>query len=141
MTAEPYSLEANILRHSGLWFGPLAGAIAFSLAGFIDWVISSRACFIGHGSLGPFSPQGVRWLLVAITIVLLILALAGLRVSYRYWRYAAQGSAAAELVDAEGQEPAEFISIVGTLANTGMALGVIWIGLIFIFTEVCIREH
>ena len=138
---EPYNLEANILAQRGLWFGPLAGATAFSLAGFVDWVISSRACFIGHGSLGPILSEGVRWLLVGINLVLFLLALAGLRVSYHYWRRTAQPSEAPEVIKAQAQESAEFVSLVGTFVNTAMALGVVWIGLIFIFISVCTREH
>jgi hypothetical protein len=120
-----------------LWYGFFAAGAAFSLEGFIGYTISSRACFIGQGSLGPISPAGVRWLLVGITVVMFALAVSGLLLSYRNWRQLSNS----ELTRAEGNRPREFIALSGFLISSMMSLGIVWCGFIFIFVDVCMREH
>lgn len=128
---------ADISRKS-LWFGFFFGGLAWGLEGFIGWVISSRACFIGHGNLGPISPGGVRWILAGVTIVLLGLTIYGAVNSYRNWRHI---SLSPRVATAEGNESHEFISQCGVIISSIMAFGIIWAGLVLIFIDVCVRER
>ena len=138
MTAEPYNSEAVGISRRRLWFGPLAGGVAFSLAGFTDWVISARACYIGNGYLGSVPPGGVRWILAGVTFVLFALAIAGAVTSYKDWQRLSQSS---DWIHSQAQGAAEFISLFGLFVSATMAYGIFWIGLPLIFLNICMRAH
>lgn len=137
MSSQTHRLYGAPVSRRSLWFGFFAGGIAFSLEGFICYTISSRACFIGQGSLGPIPPEGVRWLLAGITGLFFLLAAAGVVVSYRIWRSLSHS----ELARAEGHGPNEFVALCGVFMNSILAVGIVWCALILIFIDVCMREH
>lgn len=142
MSSATYKFECNGDRPTSqrsLWFGFLAAAFAFSLEGFVGYVISSRACFIGEGSLGPISPAGVRWMLVGITIVLFSIAMAGGALSYRNWRRLTSSNS--RLTETEGKGPKEFVALCSLLISAMLSVGIVWCSFIFIFLNVCMREH
>ncbi len=122
----------------GLWFGFAAPWLAFALDGFVGYIITWRTCYIGHGHLGDLSIDGVRWLLVAITIVLFIVSAGGGVHSYRNWRRMSQSKS---FIEAEATGTAEFVSMIGVLSSTFMTVGIFWIGLTFIMIDVCMRAH
>jgi len=138
MRTEAHNSETRSGSQRHLWYGFFAACTAFSLEGFIGWVISSRACYIGHGSLGPFSPEGVRWLLVVITCALFVLVMSAGLVSYRQFREISQSSDPAY---SEGTGAHEFIAMMGVFVSAILAVGIVWAGLILIFVDVCMREH
>ena len=136
MNAGTYNPEPHVSQRS-LWFGFFAACFAFALEGFTGWVISSRACFIGEGSLGPISPGGVRWLLAGITIVLFAVAVTAGTVSYRNWR----SLSASKLTQTEGKGAREFVALSGVLISSILSIGILWAGLSLIFLNECMREH
>lgn len=138
MNSNVHKSNETAVPQRSLWFGFFAAAFAFSLEGFVAYVISSRACFIGDGSLGPISPGGVRWLLAAITAVLFGLALWGAILSYRNWR---RLSATPSLAQAEGNRPKEFVALCGVLISFVLSVGIVWCSLTLAFLNVCMREH
>ncbi len=137
MSSQTHRIYGAPVSQRALWFGFFAGGTAFSLEGFVCYTISSRACFIGQGSLGPISPEGVRWILAGITGVLFLVAAAGALISYRLWRSLSNS----ELVHAEGKGPNEFVALCGIFMNSFMAVGIVWCALILVFIDVCMREH
>lgn len=121
-----------------LWFGFAATLAAFSIDGYLAFVISWRTCFIGHGQFGALSVGGVRWLLVGITVGLFVLSLVGGLTSYGHWK---QLSNEREMRHDEADGTAEFVSMVTVLCSVALTVGIIWISLPLIFVDICARAH
>jgi hypothetical protein len=138
MSSQPQNLNRTEVSPRILWLGFFSAGFAFALEGFVGWVISSRACYIGHGALGPISPGGLRWLLVGITVVLFGVSLNGGLLSYRNWR---RLTGTSKLMDSEAEEANEFIALLGFLMSGFLTVGIFWMSLLFIFLSVCMREH
>jgi hypothetical protein len=138
MNAEKHNSAEPVISGRKLWFGFFASCAAFAINGFVAFVISWRTCFIGHGTFGPLSENGVRWLLAVITVGLFILAVSAGRISYRHWRTI---SGSRDLAHAESAGTAEFVSMLGVLCSFIMSVGIIWISLPLILIDVCMRAH
>ncbi|MGH9736787.1 MAG: hypothetical protein ACRD8A_19630 [Candidatus Acidiferrales bacterium] len=121
-----------------LWFGLAATLAAFSIDGYLAFVITWRTCFIGHGQLGALSLGGVRWLLVGITIGLFVLSVIGGITSYGHWK---QLSDEREMRHAESSGTAEFVAMLSVLASIALSVGIVWLSLPLIFVDVCMRAH
>jgi len=50
MSAAQPIVERGSMPTKSVWFGAAAAAVAFSLNGLVNWVISWRTCYIGHGA-------------------------------------------------------------------------------------------
>lgn len=121
-----------------LWFGLVATMAAFSIDGYLAFVITWRTCFIGHGQFGALSVGGVRWLLVGITLGLFVLSLVGGLTSYGHWK---QLSNEREMRHAESEATAEFIAMITVLCSVALCVGIVWLSLPLIFIDVCTRAH
>src|SRR4051794_6296897 len=82
--ADPQVLERSALRRDlGLWSGLLAGPIA--------WALHMQICY----ALVPRICAGLnRWVLHAVSLVCLLIALAGTAIAWRLCKARAQPSAA-----------------------------------------------
>lgn len=121
-----------------LWFGLAATLVAFSVDGYLVFVLSWRTCFIGHGQLGALSLGGVRWLLVGITVGLFIFAVGGGVTSYRHWKRLSEER---EMRHAEADGTSEFVSMITVLCTVALGMGIIWLSLPLIFVGICTRAH
>jgi len=115
----------------------MAGS-AFSINGFLGFVITWRTCHIGHGQLGALSAPGVRYLLAGITAALFAVAVAGGLHSYRNWR---RVSNLPTLYESESPGTAEFVSMLGVLCSTIFSIAIIWFCIPLVFLPVCARAH
>ncbi|HTU32955.1 MAG TPA: hypothetical protein VMF66_04040 [Candidatus Acidoferrum sp.] len=129
---------AQNIRGRKLWFGLAATLAAFSIDGYLGFVITWRTCFIGHGQLGALSVEGVRWLLVAITVVLFAVSVIGGVTSYRHWK---QVSNSNEMRHSESSGTTEFVAMLTVLCSVALSVGIVWLSLPLIFVDVCMRAH
>jgi hypothetical protein len=138
MNATAHPIDRPAVSPTRLWFGLAAGAVAFSIDGLANWVISWRTCFIGNGHLGDLSSGGIRTLLAAITLSLLALSLAGGVVSYRNWKTLA---APDDLEHAEAHTPASFLALLGICVSAVLSVGICWIGVPLFLVDLCMRAR
>ena len=121
-----------------LWLGLIPSGTAFSVNGFLGFVLVWRTCYIGHGQLGALSASGVRYLLAAITAGLFGVAVYGGWHSYRNWR---RVSNLPTMYESESPATAEYISMIGVLCSTFLSIGIIWFCIPLVFISVCVRGH
>ncbi len=121
-----------------LWFGTTAGAVAWALHGAACALISSEACVSGTGNWGALSADGVRWLLAAITLGFLAIAIVGGLISFRNWLHLAESH---DLVHAEGRGRVQFMALVGIFLSATFVIGIVWAGLPLIFLDVCTKAR
>ncbi len=138
MPVETSSNSPTHISPRRLWFGTTVAAISWALHGAVCEVISDQACQNGGGSLGPFSPAGVRWLLAGITLVALGFAAAGAIASTQNWRHL---SAEEDLVHAEGRRREQFMALVGIFAGVAFLIGILWAGLPLVLLDVCVKAR
>lgn len=134
----PITRDADSMPQFRLWFGPMAGAFAFAMNGWLNWIISARACYIGHGYLGSLTPTDVRYILGGITAVLFALALTGAITSYKRWK---QITHHADVTHGEGKQASEYIPLVGVFVSSILTFAIIWISIPLMLIPVCERAH
>lgn len=123
--------RSDRVSETRLWFGLCAGAAAWATHGLLSVVITSEACLENVGSV---SAGGVRLLLAAITLGLLLLSAAGLLTAYRSWRTL---SAERNLIHASAPGRQEYMALLGVVVNSVFLLALLWAGLPLLLLDVC----
>jgi hypothetical protein len=101
-----------------LWFGVLAPPLAWAVQLFLDYYLSSLACNPGFTWVRWFSSSTFTVLIIVVTLLLALIALAAGIVSWRIWRR--QGVEVQETVaGAAGRLP--FMAL-GGMAMSGLFL-------------------
>lgn len=122
-----------------LWFGIAAGASAWAADSLAVNLICSQACKAGRdGQFFTLSPVEVRWLLGAITVALLLVALAAATTAFRNWR---ELSGNAALHDDQAMGRADFMALIGLFASAVFIVGIVWAGVPVIFVSLCSNYH
>ncbi len=106
------------VRRASVWFGILAGPVAWTLQGLLGWFFGERICT-------SMSIGGVRTTMGAIGVIAFAAAAAGAMAGWRNLRQAA-GSHPAHT---EAWDLAEFMSLAGLLVSSVFALGIFWAAL------------
>lgn len=138
MSAAQPIVERGSVPTKSVWFGAAAAAVAFSLNGLVNWLISWRTCYIGHGEFIGLRLGGVRWLLAAITLGFLCVAIAGGIIAFRNWRAIASQE---DQRFAEAHSTAGFLSLLGIVLSVTLGMGIIWLGIPLVFLNSCMRAN
>ena len=75
--ADPVSPKPR--RGEGGWFPLLAPPAAWSVQGLLGWFFGERTC-------GDLTPATVRWIVLGLSVLALLVALAGVSRGWRLWR-------------------------------------------------------
>lgn len=138
MSAAQPIVERDSVPTKSVWFGAFAAAVAFSLNGLVNWVISWRTCYIGHGEFVGLHLAAVRWLLAVITLGFLSVAIAGGITAFRNWKTIASQD---DQHHGEAHSTAGFLSLLGIILSVTLSMGIIWLGIPLIFLDMCMRAN
>jgi hypothetical protein len=133
-------IEDNVRRSavppSHLWFGLMAAAVAWILLGFIDILITWRACVhqeqFGNASAHP--DARVIYIVVAVSLFIVVL-IAG-TLSYRNWRAI---SSQRQFLEATANDRREFMALLGVFVSVTLGVGVLWLSIPPLVIEFCLR--
>jgi hypothetical protein len=129
MTSEAARSSAAYDDANGLWYALLAPPCAWAIQELLGWFFGERTC----GSMAPLS---VRWVLLAISALALLVALAGMSRGWARWRGRAN---AADVMDTEARDRIEFMALGGFLVSSIFAIAIVWAGLSTAFLSDCGR--
>lgn len=130
------AVPPNRISQGRLWFGVVAGAVAFTIQEFACFQIAIQACKDEHlGAWGPLDPAGVRWVLGGISIFMLLIAIWGGIVAYRNWRVMSEQR---RLLRAEGMNRESYMALFGLFTNISFAIGIIWAGIPMAILNTCV---
>jgi len=110
-----------------LWFGLIAAGVAWVMQGLLSVLIATEACQDGN-------PSGAHLGLELLTLIALVLAVAGGTVTYLNWRRLAEQP---RLMRSEGRSREEFLALVGAFLSVIFIVGIIWGGLPLVLVNVC----
>jgi hypothetical protein len=122
------TLLATVDRRA-LWFGLLAAPTAWTIQGLLGWWAGERIC-------GDMSIGGVRGLTAVVSMLALIVALAGVATAWRAWDGT---SRAPHAIHAEAWDRVEFMALGGLLVSSAFTLGIIWGALPSLMLSACGR--
>jgi hypothetical protein len=122
---------------SHLWFGLTAAAIAWVLLGFIDILITWRACVHQeqYGNASTHPDARVLYIVVAVSLFIVVL-IAG-TLSYRNWRTI---SSQRQLLEATATDRREFMALLGVFVSVTLGVGVLWLSIPPLVIELCLRS-
>lgn len=130
------AVQGTEITPGRLWFGFVASAVAWILLGFIDIVITWRACVhqeqFGNASYHP----GARAAYIAVELALLAIVVVAGILSYRNWRAI---SAQNEILDATATDRREFMALLGVFVSLTLGMGVVWLSIPPLMLELCLR--
>jgi hypothetical protein len=119
-----------------LWFGLAASAIAWAALGFIDIIITWRACVheeqFGNASMNP----GAHALYIAVAVGFFIVVLSAGTISYRNWRAISTQN---EILQASATDRREFMALLGVFVSITLGMGVLWLSIPPLVIELCLR--
>lgn len=121
-----------------LWFGAVAGAAAWGVQGLLCVAISGELCKANYNRMEDARNSSGFAALVVITVVLLLVCIAGALVSYSNWRRLTND---ARLLPAEATEREQYMAFVGIWVNVVCTLGVVWAGLAVLLLNMCVRAR
>jgi hypothetical protein len=130
--------EGKEIGPKRLWFGAITAAVAWTLLGMIDIVITWRSCMVQEDYGIPTPQPGSRILYGALAFVFLVLSVYAGYVSYRTFRYLTNGH---KLMEVEAVPRKEFFAYVGLVVTVTMGMGILWLGLPPIFLDLCWRAR
>jgi hypothetical protein len=121
-----------------LWFGAVAGAVAWGIQGLLGVAISGELCKANYNRMEDVRESGGFAVLVVITVVLLLVTIAGAVVSHSNWRRLTNNES---LLPAEATGREQYMAFVGICVNVVFALGIIWAGLAILLLNMCVRAR
>jgi len=121
-----------------LWFGFAAAGSAWAVLGMVDIVIAWRACNHqeSYGIPGPH--PYVRLLYGLVAIAFLTFAVWSGVISYRNWQRLSTQRA---FLEAQAVERREFMAVLGVIITVTLGMGIVWLGLLPIFLDICWRAR
>ena len=112
-----------------LWYGLLAPPTAWALQEWLGWFFGERTC-------GTLTPGAVRWIVLAISLVALAVALIGIPRGWNMWK---ARSGETDAIDSEHRDRIAFMAIGGVMVSTVFAIAIFWAGLSAAFLSDCGR--
>lgn len=128
--------DAAPVPNRRLWFEVAGPHVAWFGLGFVDIVITWRACVHEEQFGGPSSHPWAIVLYVLSGILLFGLALLAGWMSLRSWSKQAETT---DLLRSEGKERREFMSQAGFFTSLILGIGIVWLCLPVIIIEMCER--
>lgn len=128
--------QGTLITPARLWFGLAASACAWSLLGFLDILITWRACVHqeewGNASAHP----GARTLYIVVSLALILTVVLAGTLSYRNWRSL---SAQRTILEAQATERQEFMALLGVFVSLTLGMGVLWLSIPPLIIQLCLR--
>jgi hypothetical protein len=121
-----------------LWFQVGAITGAWFAIGFIDTLITWRACVHKEQFGGATSDPLASALFWVVWVILFGLTVAAGTLAYRSWR---KLSKARELLYAEGRERKEFMSQAAVFMSVTLGAGILWYCVPLFLLELCARTR
>jgi hypothetical protein len=119
-----------------LWFGLAASAVAWATLGFIDILITWRACVHNEQYGNPRTDVGVTVLYLVVATVLFIVVVAAGIVSYRNWRAISLQNG---ILNATAPDRREFMALLGVFVSVTLGMGVLWLAIPPLVIQLCLR--
>jgi hypothetical protein len=113
----------------GLWFALLAPPSAWAIQEMLGWFFGERTC-------GQMTPPSVRWVLLGISVLAFLVALAGVGRGWSRWRGRTE---ARDILDTDARDRIEFMALGGFLISSVFAIAIFWAGLSTAFLVDCGR--
>lgn len=138
MSAQVMAPTFHRFSQGRLWFGAVAGAAAWGLQGFLCVAISGELCKANYSRMEGVRESGGFAALLVITVVLLLVSIAGALVSHSNWRLLTNNE---RFFPAEATGREQYMAFVGIIVNVVFALGIIWAGLAVLLLNMCVRAR
>ena len=119
-----------------LWFGLAASACAWALLGFLDIVITWRACVHQEEWGGASAHPGARTLYIVISLTLLVTVVLAGTLSYRNWRSLSEQRS---ILEAQATDRREFMALLGVFVSLTLGMGVLWLSIPPLIIQLCLR--
>lgn len=121
-----------------LWFGLIASAVAWVSLGFLDILITWRACVHQEEFGNPVAHPAARMIYAAVAALLFIVVLASGITSYRNWRMISQQR---EILNATATDRREFMALLGVFVSITLGVSVLWLAIPPLVIELCMRAR
>ena len=122
-------MTTTTVEGRSLWYALLAPPSAWALQGLLGWAFGERSCT-------SLTPPTVRWIVAAISVAALIVALIGVRRGWSMWR---EVSDACDPLVSEHRDRVAFMAFGGFLVSSVFSIGIFWNGLSAAFLNDCGR--
>jgi hypothetical protein len=119
-----------------LWFGLVASACAWSLLGFLDILITWRACVHQEEWGNATAHPGTRTLYIVVSLALILAVLIAGALSYRNWLALTQER---RILGAEATDRREFMALLGVFVSLTLGMGVLWLSIPPLIIQLCLR--
>jgi hypothetical protein len=119
-----------------LWFGLVASIVAWASLGFIDILITWRACIHEEEFGNPVSHPAVRVIYIAVAGILFLIVLVAGAMSFRNWRSISPDR---QILNANATDRREFMALLGVFVSITLGMGVLWLAIPPLIIELCVR--
>jgi divalent metal cation (Fe/Co/Zn/Cd) transporter len=130
------ALHKTPVTSSRLWFGFAASACAWALLGFLDILITWRACVHQEGFDSASSHPAARTLYIVVSLALILIVVLTGALSYRNWRALSEQSS---ILEAQATDRREFMALLGVFVSLTLGMGVIWLSIPPLIIQLCLR--
>lgn len=121
-----------------LWFGLGGSAAAWLLLGFIDILITWRACISPEPFAGTGPHSGTRAIYIIAAIILFAVVVIAGTISYRNWQALSQQR---EILQTTATDRREFMALLGVFVSLTLGFGVLWLAIPPLIVELCMRAR
>jgi hypothetical protein len=118
-----------MMRRLEVAFALLAAPAAWAVQGLLGWFFGERTC-------AQLAPSAVRWIVLLVSVVALLVAVAGISRGLTAWR---RHAGAHGLAATDARDPVEFLAVGGVLVSSVFAIAIVWAGLSAAFLSDCGR--
>lgn len=129
--------EGKEIRPRRLWFGFIAGAVAWVVLGCADIVFAWRFCMTQSEYGIPAGHYGAWGAFFGVAVFLLALSIVAGLISYRNLRQITEQ----KVLDAQGVPRREFMALGGLIVTVTMGMGILWLALPPLFLDLCWRAR
>lgn len=121
---------------SKLWFGLTVSAVAWLLLGTVDLLLVWNECAHQQRYNGEGPHPVSRILSFAISMILLLVAVAGGVTSYRNWRSLSHQP---NLMETNATDRREFMALLGVIISVTLGMGIVWLSIPPLLIQLCER--
>jgi hypothetical protein len=122
-------MKTTTVDGRSLWYGLLAPPAAWAVQEWLGWAFGERTC-------GSLAPPMVRWIVTAISLTALVVAVVGISRGWSMWRRMTDAS---DPLASDHRDRVAFMAFGGFLVSTVFAIGIFWSGLSAAFLSDCGR--
>jgi hypothetical protein len=120
---------------AGIWLGVCGAPLAWGAQVLIGWWISGQTCADGTPEWGSWAASQVRMLLIVISAVALVIAIAGIVSARRQWRARRTGNEPVEVFT--GAHRPAFMALAGMLVSSVLGVAILLTGIALSSVSVC----